>query len=80
MRMKGILTAGFLSVLAATAAMNGSDSFAADAHRVDVIDAVHETVAQADSVKPGGERMRVDVIDRIESDGPVYSYAKPMSR
>lgn len=52
MRVKGILMIGFLTVMAAvTGATHTPDSFASDAYRVDVIDALHETVAQQDSVK-----------------------------
>jgi hypothetical protein len=74
-----MLTAAFLSMMALTAVVNASESFASDAHRVDVIDAIHETVAQVDSVKAGGEQTRVDVIDSIGPEGPGYSYTKPMS-
>lgn len=79
MRVKSILTAGFLSMVAATAAANVADSFAADAHRVDVIETPNETVAQVDSNKTGGEGMRVDVVGSIGAEGPVYLYSKPMS-
>jgi hypothetical protein len=80
MRVKSILTVGFLSVMAATAVVNASDSFAADTRRVDVIETLNETVAQLDSKKAVGESMRVDVIGDIGSEGPVYPYTKPMSR
>jgi len=76
MRVKSLMTVGFLSVLAATAGVNASVSVAADVHRVDVIDDLHQTVAQKDSVKAGSGPMRVDVIDSIPSEGPVYAYTK----
>lgn len=79
MRVKGTLMIGFLAVMAVTGATNTPDSFASDAYRVDVIDALHETVAQQDSVKGGGEQRRVDVVDNIQPGGPEYSYTKPMS-
>ncbi len=79
MRVKGILMIGFLAVMAATGATNTPDSFASDTYRVDVIDALHETVAQQDSVKAGGEPRRVDVVENIQPGGPEYSYTKPMS-
>ena len=79
MRMKSMLTVGFLSVMAATAVVNASDSFAADVRRVDVIGTPNETVAQLDSREAGGKSMRVDVIGSIGSEGPVYPYSKPMS-
>lgn len=74
-----MMVVGFLAVMAVTGATNASDSFASDAHRVDVIDALHETVAQVDSVKAGSEGMRVDVIESVRSEGPRYPYTKPMS-
>jgi len=79
MRVKSIVTVGFLSLVATAAVVNVSDSFAASSHRVDVIETPNETVAQLDSNKDGGERMRVDVIGSIGSEGPVYPYSKPMS-
>ena len=78
MKAYGRLVVGFLAVMAVTGAVNASDSIP-DARRVDVIDALHERVAQVDSVKAGSERMRVDVIERLGSEGPGYPYTKPMS-
>jgi hypothetical protein len=76
-----LLTVGFLSMMAATAAVNVSDSFAADASRVDVIGTLNETVAQLDSARTtDGQLMRVDVIDQLNFEGPMYPYSKPMSR
>ncbi len=79
MGTKGMLTIGFLAAMAVTGLVNASDSFASDAYRVDVIDALHETVAQDDSVKAGGEQRRVDIVENIQPGGPEYPYAKPMS-
>jgi len=79
MRVKSMLTMGFMSMMIATGVMNVSDSFASDAYRVDVIDALHATVAQEDSVKAGVEWTRVDVIERIGSQGTAYPYTQPMS-
>jgi hypothetical protein len=72
MSVKSVLRMGFLSMLAATAALNASNSFAAGAQRVDVLDSV-PTGAQWDSMKAAGDQaMRVDVIESIGSDGAVY--------
>jgi hypothetical protein len=79
MRVKSMLTVGFLSIMAATGVVNASDDVAAGVHRVDVIESPQETITQEDSVKAGSQQRRVDVIERIESGGPVYPYTKPMS-
>ena len=79
MRARGRKLVGFLAVIAVTASVNTSDSFA-DAYRVDVIGDLGGTVAQSDSMKARGESMRVDVIARIVSEGPTYSYSQPMNR
>jgi len=49
MRVKSMSGVGFLLIAVATGVGNVSDSFASDGYRVDVIDALHETVAQKDS-------------------------------
>ena len=74
MTMKRImLTVGFLSMMAATAGLNASDSFAAGVQRMDVIDHLPTEGVQRDSAKPAeGGVTRVDVIDRLPSKGPVY--------
>ena len=79
MRVKGISIVGFLAVTAVTGVTNASDGFASDTHRVDVIDALHESVAQVDSMKARSQMKRVDVIETIGSEGAVYPYTKPMS-
>ena len=81
MRMKSVLTIGFLSMLAATGVVITSDSLAAHPDRVDIIGTLHEKVTQRDSGK-ATERlsMRVDVIDSIGNGGPSYPYIKPMNR
>jgi hypothetical protein len=73
MSVKSMLIVGVFSVMAATT------SFASDANRVDVIETLHETVAQEDSVKAGSEQRRVDVIERIAPEGAAYPYSQPMS-
>jgi hypothetical protein len=73
MSVKSMLTVGVFSVMAATT------SIASAASRVDVIETVHETVAQEDSVKAGSEPRRVDVIERIAPLGAAYPYSRPMS-
>lgn len=79
MRTNSMLVVGFLAAMAVTGTTNASDGFASDGHRVDVIDALHETVVQKDSARAGGRSTRVDVIDRIGSEGPAYPYSRPMS-
>jgi hypothetical protein len=79
MRAKSMLTVGFLALMATTGVANVSDSVAAESHRVDVIESPNETVTQLDSNKPGGESIRVDVIEGIGPEGPAYPYSKPMS-
>jgi len=79
MRARGRKLVGFLAVIAVTAAVNASDSFA-DAHRVDVIGNPGGTVVQSDSMKVQGNKVRVDVIERIGFGGAAYPYTKPMNR
>jgi len=81
MSAKSVLRMGFLSMIVATGLFGAAEGFAADSRRADVIGTIEETVVQLDSqFKPvKGEFMRVDFIDRIGSEGPVYGYAKPMS-
>ena len=71
MRVNSMLTVGFLAMVA-TVALGASDSFANGPQRVDVIDNL-PAKAQWDSVKTDGEKAkRVDVVDTLESRGPVY--------
>ena len=79
MRGKSMLAVAFLAVMAVTGVVRASDSFAG-ASRVDVIGDLRETVVQVDSMKAQGERVRVDVIENVGSEGAVYLYTKPMSR
>ncbi|HXV68424.1 MAG TPA: hypothetical protein VD738_05810 [Nitrospira sp.] len=80
MRTMNLFTIGFLSMIAATAAL-ASYSFAAHPDRVDFISTLNENVMQLDSAKAtDGTAMRVDVIDRIEPAGPSYPYLEPMNR
>jgi hypothetical protein len=78
-RAKSGWVAGVFPVMAVTGVVSASESFA-DVSRVDVIGHLRETVAQSDSMKAQGERVRVDVIENIGAEGAVYSYTKPMSR
>ena len=81
MRMKSILTIGFLSMLATTGVMITTDSFAAHPGRVDVIGNLHGKTTQQDSAKTTeSPSMRVDVVDTIAHGGPSYPYIKPMNR
>ncbi|MGC4099638.1 MAG: hypothetical protein QM706_21295 [Nitrospira sp.] len=79
MNMKSILAIGFLSIVAATGVVNATDGIASDANRVDVIGTLHVSVPQQDSDTVGKQRTRVDVIERIGSQGAAYPYNKPMS-
>lgn len=47
-------------------------------HRADLIGSLQGIVAQPDSMRVK-RVMRVDVIERIGSEGPVHSYTPPMS-
>ena len=58
------------------AAMSSGDALAF--HRADLIESLQGTKAQQDSMRRKG-LMRVDVIERIGSEGPVHSYTPPMS-
>jgi hypothetical protein len=78
MRVNSMLVVGFFAVMAVMGDVTASESFF-DARRVDVIGNLRGTVVQSDSTKAGGTSMRVDVIGRIGSEGPAYSYTKPMS-
>ena len=80
MRAKSLLRMGFLSMLAAAAALSASNSFAAGAQRVDVIDSL-PTRGQSDSMNTAGHQaQRVDVIESIGSNGPVYPFASGAMR
>jgi hypothetical protein len=79
MRARGRKLVGFLAVMATIGFGSTSDSFAG-AYRVDVIGNLGRTVAQSDSMKARGESMRVDVIARIVTEGPTYSYSQPLNR
>lgn len=81
MRMKSILTIGFLSMLATVGVMITTDSFAAHPGRVDVIGDLHDKTTQHDSAKTTeSQSMRVDVVDKIPYGGPSYPYIQPMNR
>lgn len=81
MRTMSLLTVGFLSMMAATAALDVPNSFAADAKRADFIETFSKTLAQLDSSRTSdGEAIRVDVIDKLKFDGPTYPYVQPMNR
>ena len=81
MRVKSLLTIGFLSMLATTGVMITTDSFAAHPGRVDVIGNLHDKTTQQDSAKTTeSPSMRVDVIDTITHGGPSYPYIMPVNR
>jgi hypothetical protein len=65
-----------MAVTIGVAAMSSGDVLAF--HRADLIGSLQGIVAQPDSMRGKG-LMRVDVIERIGSEGPVHSYTPPMS-
>jgi len=78
MSKNSLFTMGVLSVIIAVGGVALSNSSALAFHRADLIESLQETVAQPDSMRVKGW-MRVDVIERIGSEGPVQSYTPPMS-
>jgi hypothetical protein len=76
--VKNLFAMCMLSMVVATgvAAMSSGDALAF--HRADLIGSLQGTVAQPDSMRRKG-LMRVDVIERIGSEGPVHFYTPPMS-
>ena len=70
---------GFLSMIAATGVIVASNGLSSEARRVDVIETLHETVAQLDSMQAKDQPMRVDVIESIGAKGTVYPYTKSLS-
>jgi hypothetical protein len=76
--VKNLCAMCMLSIVMATgvAAMSSGDALAF--HRADLIGSLQGTVAKPDSMRGKG-LMRVDVIERIGSGGPVHSYTAPMS-
>lgn len=78
MRVRRMVRVGFLAVMAVTGIVSTSESFA-DGRRVDVIGSPREAAAQADSVKAGTERTRVDVIGNLGSERARYPYVNPTS-
>jgi hypothetical protein len=81
MRMKNlILAVGCSSIMGAAMALGSSNSFAAGAQRLDVIDSL-PTGSQSDSMKTAGnETQRVDVIDRVGTNGSVHPFASGTMR
>jgi hypothetical protein len=77
MRTKNlIVTVGFLSMMGAALTLSASNSFAAGAQRVDVIDGL-PTGSQSDSMKTAGNQaQRVDVIDGIGTNGSVHPFTR----
>lgn len=88
---KTLATVGFFSMLAATLALNATDSFAADTQgkkesaasvsgkkaagqkRVDIMETPSKSKGvQPDSMTPGAEGRRKDVVDGVGSKGDVY--------
>ena len=78
MTVKNLFAMCVLSMIVTigVAAMSSGDALAF--HRADLIGSLQGTKAQPDSMRKKG-LMRVDVIERIGSEGPVHSYTPPTS-
>jgi hypothetical protein len=81
MRTKSLtLTVGFWSLMAAAVGLSASNSFAAGAQRVDVIDNL-PTGNQSDGLTTTANTVqRVDVIDRIGANGAVHAFTSGKMR
>ena len=78
MTVKNLFAMCMLSMGVAIGAVAMSSGDALAFHRADLIGSLQGTVAQPDSMGRKG-LMRVDVIERIGSEGPVHSYTPPVS-
>ena len=78
MSVKNLFVMCMLSMVVAMGAAALSSGDALAFHRADLIGSLQGTMAQPDSMGRKG-LMRVDVIERIGSEGPVHSYTPPMS-
>ena len=76
--MKNLFAMCMLSMVVAIGVFAMSSGDALAFHRADLIESLQGTVAQPDSMRRKA-LMRVDVIERIGSEGPVHSYTPPMS-
>jgi len=76
--VKNLIVMGMLSMVVAIGVVAMSSGAAQAFHRADLIESLQGIVAQPDSMRGKG-LMRVDVIARIGSEGPVHSYTPPMS-
>jgi hypothetical protein len=76
--VKNLFAMCMLSMVVAIEVIAMSSGDAMAFHRADLIGSLQGTVAQPDSMRRKG-LMRVDVIERIGSEGPVHSYTPPMS-
>jgi hypothetical protein len=65
MRVKSLLTMGFLWMLAANLALSDSDGFAADAQGKQG----QKEMAASDSMKKAGSQKRVDVMENVPKKG-----------
>ena len=84
MRVKSVLTVGFLAAIAAITGVTASESVAADVqrkvHRVDVIDQPPADAQKDSATITQSKSMRADVIDNIGAGGPSYVYSKSGQR
>ncbi len=78
MTVKNLFAICMLAMVVAIEAIAMSSGDALAFHRADLIGSLQGTVAQPDSMRRKG-LMRVDVIERIGSEGPVHSYTPPLS-
>lgn len=78
MTVKHVLTMSMVSMAMVVGVVASSISAAQAFYRADLIESLRETVAQPDSMRVK-EWMRVDVIERIGSEGTAHSYTPPMS-
>lgn len=72
-RVKSMLAIGFLSMMAATVAMNASSSFAADTNLADPINRIGHGGSIYQSKSARMVDCRVDVVARIGHGGSTYS-------
>lgn len=78
MTVKNLCAMCMLSMVMATGVTVMSSGDALAFHWADLVGSLQGTVAQPDSMRRKG-LIRVDVIERIGSGGPVHSYTAPMS-
>jgi hypothetical protein len=76
--VKNVFAMCMLSMVVAIEVITLSSGDTLAFHRADLIGSLPGTVVQPDSMRRKG-LMRIDVIERIGSEGPVHSYTPSMS-